>query len=256
LSSIVDKLRWSIEHRGFGGSTRAAAHWLRRKIVPQPPVVPHPFDVEHGTDTGGLIAGDDLASGHANDRHIAGYAAVPPSRFLGMVARWQAGNPAYALGEYCFVDLGCGKGRALLLASELGFREVVGVELNPSLSAIARANAELWRAAGKARSPIRIEEKDALELEWPAGPCVIFLFNPFDAALMRQLADRMVAAFRDRPSELEILYYKPEHANVFATGFEMAWCEVIEINAQELAVDPVADPNDETRAYRLIGSGT
>jgi hypothetical protein len=254
MSSAFIKVGWSIRHRGVGGTVRAAANWLLRKIVPQPPAAPHPFDLEHGTDTGGLIAGGDLASGHSSDKHIAGYAAVPPSRFRGIVARWQASGLRHGLAEYCFVDLGCGKGRALLLASELGFREVVGVELNPSLAAIARANAELWRVAGKARCPMRIEQKDALELEWPAGPCVVFLFNPFDAVLMRQLAARMGAAFRDRPSELEILYYKPEQAHAFADDFEMMWCEAIEIDAQELAVDPVAGRNDETRAYRLIRS--
>jgi SAM-dependent methyltransferase len=233
-------------------TVKAAANWLRRKIAPRPPAAPHPFDVEHGTDTGGLIAGSDLASGHSSDRYIEGYAAVPPSRFRGIIARWQASDEAHALAEYCFVDLGCGKGRALLLASEMGFREVVGVELNPSLAVIARANAALWRAAGKARSPIRIEQRDAMELEWPAGPCVVFLFNPFDAVLMRQVMSHIAAVFRDRQSELEILYYKPEHAHGLPCDFAMIWRETVAIDAEELAADPVADVKDETRAYRLI----
>ncbi|HEV2644829.1 MAG TPA: class I SAM-dependent methyltransferase [Acidobacteriaceae bacterium] len=253
MSGVVGKLLWSVRHRGASGTVRAAAHWVRRTITREAVSRPHPFDVEHGTDTGGLIAGGDLASGHTSDRHIEGYAAVPPSRFRGILARWQAGGPAHALADYCFVDLGCGKGRALLLASQLGFREVIGVELNPSLAQIARANVTLWAAAGKARAPMRVEQKDALELEWPVGPCVVFLFNPFDAQLMRQIAESMAAAFRNRPSDLEVLYYKPNHADALPDSFRMAWCETIEIDAQELAADPVAGRDDETRAYQLNG---
>jgi SAM-dependent methyltransferase len=224
-------------------------------MTPQPLLATHSFDRAHGTDTGGLIPGCNLASGHSSDRHIEGYAAVPPSRFRSMIARWQASKPTHALNEYCFVDLGCGKGRALLLASEYGFHEVVGVELNPPLAAIAQSNADIWTAASKAKSPIRIEQADAIDLEWPAGPCIAFLFNPFDDALTRQVAKRLTVAFQDRPSDLEVLYYKPQHADAFARDFEMIWCESVAISPEDLAIDPVADRRDETKAYRLAGKG-
>jgi SAM-dependent methyltransferase len=256
VSSVLSKLRWSLHHRGVSGTLQSAARSISRKVGPQHAPQPHPFDLENGTDTGGLITGADLASGHPSDRHIEGYAAVPPSRFRNILARWQASNPQHALAKYTFIDIGCGKGRALLLASECGFREVVGVELNPTLAAIAQANADLWTVAGKARCPIRIKQGDAAELEFPPGPCVVFLFNPFGAVPMRQLTNRMASEFQSRAVDLEVLYYKPEHADAFAESFQMVWCESTEISPEDLAVDPVADPRDETRAYRLIRSST
>ena len=256
MTSTLDKLRWSIQHRGVARTLQAAAKSVGRALQPQAPSPPHPFDVEHGTDTGGLIIGADLASGHPSDRFIEGYAAVPPSRFRNILARWHASGALNRLAEITFVDLGCGKGRAVLLASELGFREAVGVELNPALAVTAQANADLWIAAGKARCPIRIERGDAAEFVWPAGPCVAFLFNPFSAALMRRLVDRMAAEFRDRPSDLEVLYYKAEHADAFSNSFAMIWSEATAISREDLAVDPVADPADQTQAYRLVGKGT
>ena len=48
--------------------------------------------------------------------------------------------------RYALVDLGCGKGRVLAVASELPFRRVVGVELSPILARAARRNARCWRA--------------------------------------------------------------------------------------------------------------
>lgn len=247
-----NKLRWSLHHRGFSGTLRSAANNLSRKIHPEPAPQPHWFDLANGTDTGGLITGADLASGHSSDRHIEGYAAVPPSRFRNIIARWQSSDPPHALSDYTFIDIGCGKGRAALLASEYGFREVIGVELNPSLAAIALANADLWTSAGRARSPIRIEQGDAVDFAFPCSPCVVFLFNPFGAALMRRLADRMVAEFQQRPADLEVLYYKPEQADAFADSFQMIWCEATEISPEDLAVDPVADQRDETHCYRLL----
>ncbi|MDP9050111.1 MAG: class I SAM-dependent methyltransferase [Acidobacteriota bacterium] len=251
MSSVLGKLRWSLHHRGFSGTLNAAVKSLCRKIQPAAAPQTHPFDLENGTDTGGLIAGADLASGHASDLHIAGYAAVPPSRFRNIVGRWQVSNPPHPLADYTFVDIGCGKGRALLLSAEYGFREVVGVELNPSLAAIARSNADLWSTAGKARSPIRVEQADAAELSFPPSPCVVFLFNPFGLELMRHLASRMAADFHNREDDLEVLYYKPEQAAAFADSFHMIWCEATAISREDLAADPAADPRDETRAYRL-----
>jgi SAM-dependent methyltransferase len=251
VNRLVRKLQWSLQHRGLAGTLDAASITIQRRLRPAPEITPHPFDTAHGTDTGGLISGAELASGRSNDRFITGYAAVPPSRFRGILERWQASDPAHAIGEYCFVDLGCGKGRAVLLASEAGFREAMGVELNPALAMIAQANADGWTAAGKGHCPVRIQQADALEFEWPSGACVGFLFNPIGGGLMEQLANRMAAVFRDRPSDLEVLYYKPEQADAFADHFEMIWCETTGISPEDLAVDPVAAPGDETRAYRL-----
>lgn len=251
MTAVLRKLGWSLRRRGVAGTVKAAAKSLGRKLHPESERPPHPFDLEHGTDTAGLISGPDLASGHPHDRFIEGYAAVPPSRFHAILARWQASVPPHSLDNYTFVDLGCGKGRAVLLASQAGFRAVVGVELNPSLAATAQTNADLWIAAGKACCPIRIEQGDATEFSWPASPCVVFLFNPFSAVVMQRVLDRIALAFRDRTSDLEILYYKAEHGDAFAPPFELIWRESNGISPKDLASDPVASPVDETQAYRL-----
>ena len=89
-------------------------------------------------------------------------------------------------------------GRAVLLASELPFRDVVGVELNPALVRIARRNLALWRAARRAHTAMRIVRKDAARVQFPAWPCLAFLFNPFGAPVMRRLLKPMAARFAER----------------------------------------------------------
>jgi SAM-dependent methyltransferase len=251
---VVHKIRWSIEQRGLVGTLTSAAKSLGRKLRSAETHAPHLFDVQNMVNTDGVIPGHDLAVGHANDRFIAGYAAIPPSRFRGAMERWRASGPAHAIEEYTFIDFGCGKGRAALLASDLGFREVVGIELNPGLAETARANAAVWTAAGKARCTIRIVCGDALDLKWPEGPCLVYLYNPFGEQVMRRLAEKMRLHFSGSPGDLEVVYQKPEQAAAFAAGFELVWCEAIPMSEDDRQAELVADPKDESRAYRLIAN--
>src|ERR1035438_8425108 len=138
----------------------------------------HPFDEEFGVRTSGLVAGRHLKSGHRHDRHTTAYYGVAPSVFRALVKRWQRSRPAVAIEEFSFLDVGAGMGRAVLLAAELPFRQVLGVELNPTLARIARRTLTGWRASGRARAPMRVVCGDAVEFSLPEGQCLAFLFNP------------------------------------------------------------------------------
>jgi SAM-dependent methyltransferase len=170
----------------------------------------HPFDVEFGVRTSGLVAGRHLHSGHRHDRHSTAYFGVAPSVFHALVRRWLRSRPAAPIGEFTFVDVGAGMGRAVLLAAELPFRAVVGVELHPTLVRIARRNMALWRAAGRALAPMRMVQGDAVEFELPAGPCLAFLFNPFSGTVMRRLLRAWRRSFVDRAGQLDLLYVNNE----------------------------------------------
>jgi predicted RNA methylase len=174
----------------------------------------HPFDLEFGVRTSGLIAGRHLKSGHRNDRHATAYYGVAPSVLRELLARWRRSQPAAPIDEFTFVDVGAGMGRAALLASEYPFRAVVGVELNPALARIARRNAALWREAGRALAPMRMVCRDAAEFKFPAGPCVAFLFNPFGAPVMRRLLGALAMSFAARAGQLDILYANTEQEKV------------------------------------------
>jgi predicted RNA methylase len=181
----------------------------------------HPFDVEHGVRTSGLVAGRHLKSGHAHDRHATAYYGVAPSVFQRMVERWRRSGPAAPLNQINFIDLGAGMGRAVLLAAEMPFRRVIGVELHPTLVRIARRNLAVWRKAGRVNTPVRLVQADAVEFAYPKGPAVVFLFNPFGAVVMRRLLNRLAVAFAERPGQLDILYVNNEQEGVLkqAHGF-------------------------------------
>jgi SAM-dependent methyltransferase len=112
-----------------------------------------------------------------------------------------------------FVDLGCGKGGPLAVAALHGFRRVVGVELDGRLVTVARRNA----AVLEARTPSRIEvvEADASTYRLPPEPTLLFLYNPFGAGTMREVARSVVASLRDHPRPLFVLYVNPLHRQVW-----------------------------------------
>jgi len=170
----------------------------------------HPFDVVNNVRTSGLIAGRHLKSGHHHDRHTTAYYGVAPSVFRALLKGWRGTKPVASIRDFTFIDIGAGMGRAVLLASEMPFHRVVGVELHPTLAGIARRNLQRWRVIGRVHAPTRIHCCDAVEFPLPAGPCLLFLFNPFGKAVMRRLLQRVARDFADRPGQLDLLYVNNE----------------------------------------------
>ncbi|HUN86495.1 MAG TPA: class I SAM-dependent methyltransferase [Terracidiphilus sp.] len=174
----------------------------------------HPFDEANGVRTSGLIAGRYLKSGHRHDRHATAYFGVAPSVFKALLRRWSQSKPVAPIEEFTFVDLGAGMGRAVLLASEMPFRNVIGVELNPTLARIARRNVRLWQAGRRKHAETSICCRDALAFRFPTGPCLVFLFNPFGAPVVRRLLTHIAASFAERPGHLDLLYVNDEQADM------------------------------------------
>jgi predicted RNA methylase len=131
-----------------------------------------------------------------------------------MLRRWLQTGPAAPIEQTTFIDLGAGMGRAMLIAALQPFRAVRGVELNPALVRVARRNMTRWRKIANPQAPMRLVCADATDFEFPHGPCVAFLFNPFSATVMRRLLRAMSKSFARRPGELDILYVNNEQESV------------------------------------------
>src|SRR5438105_6212957 len=165
----------------------------------------HPFDQMYGVDTSGLVPAKHLVTGHVNDEHVTAYYGIAPSILRSLIDQWRASIPPHPISNYTFVDIGCGKGRGLLVASEYRFRKVVGIELNRDMATIARQNITHWNATHAADptsgpiAPIRVLEQDALEFQLPTTPTLLFLFHPFEAPVLKQLLRRIDTQFATRP---------------------------------------------------------
>ena len=110
---------------------------------------------------------------------------------------------------FTFVDLGSGKGRTLLMASDYPFRRIVGVELLPSLHQIAQENLRLYKSAAQKCFALQSICGDATDFPLPADPLVIFLFNPFPESGMRKVIANLGQSLREHPRPVYVLYHNP-----------------------------------------------
>ncbi len=164
----------------------------------------HPFDAANGTDTSGFIAVADLAPGAATAARMNPYVGSQPSIVRASLALLPDRQ------DYAFVDLGCGKGRPLALASEFAFRRLIGVEIAPRLAEIARANAAIIAARHPDRTPIEIEVGDAAEFEPPAERVVYFFYHALPRSITAVLAatlERQLVA--GSLHHVFLVYYNP-----------------------------------------------
>lgn len=116
--------------------------------------------------------------------------------------------------RFTFVDIGSGKGRALLLAAEYPFRRIVGVELLPELHAIAEEN-----VAQDAR--IELECGDAAQFVFPAEPLVVYFFHPLPEPGFRDVVGNLQTSIRELPRPVYVVYANPVYqAALRESGFE------------------------------------
>jgi SAM-dependent methyltransferase len=116
---------------------------------------------------------------------------------------------AIDFSQYTFIDIGSGKGRALLLASEFPFRRVVGIELLPELNHVAQDN--IRKFANAQRRPLLVEAMcgDAAEFEFPDEPLVIYFFHPLTEAGFRKVLSNLLSSLMRRPRPVQIVYANP-----------------------------------------------
>jgi len=120
--------------------------------------------------------------------------------------------------KFTFVDLGSGKGRTLLMASEFGFRRIIGVELLPELHEVARRNIAAWPSA----RPGQIEAycMDARDFVFPAEPLLAYLFNPLPEPALRVVTERLRRSVEAHPRAVRVVYLNPILEHVLAeVGF-------------------------------------
>ena len=106
-----------------------------------------------------------------------------------------------------FIDLGSGKGRTLLMASEYPFRRIIGVEILPELHRVASENVEKF--AKRQGRPIEAICGDAREFVFPPEPLLLYLFNPLPEAGLKRVMENLERSVAESPREIWVVYHNP-----------------------------------------------
>ena len=143
-----------------------------------------------------------------------------PARLLGLLhSPYQPTDPALfremmaslpiEFDQFTFVDLGSGKGRALLMASEYPFRKIVGVELIAELHRAAEGNIREYGSPTQRCRQIESVLADAREFELPEGPLVLYLFNPLPERALSEVLHRLEKSLTGAPRPVWVVYHNP-----------------------------------------------
>jgi hypothetical protein len=111
--------------------------------------------------------------------------------------------------KFTFIDLGSGKGRTLLMASDYPFRRIVGVELLPTLHEAAVENLRKYRSESQKCFASESICGDATEFAFPAEPIILFLFNPLPEAGLRRVFENLRQSLSEHSREVYVLYHNP-----------------------------------------------
>lgn len=122
-----------------------------------------------------------------------------------------------------FLDIGCGKGRALCVAAHHGFNKVTGIDFSKEFCIAAEANL----AITKQKIPdlqYKVINNDAFYFEIPNDVDCIFMFNPFDDVILNGVAENILESFEINPRTITLIYVNPMYKEeLLEVGFKQIY---------------------------------
>jgi SAM-dependent methyltransferase len=142
-----------------------------------------PFDEELGVKTSGVVWLTNVWA--ENSSHGVRYEPCSAAK-----CKWAIENAGINPNEFAFADVGCGKGRPLIIASQHNFAELIGVDYSPKLCKIARANLQ------KLRISAQVTCQDATLFQFPEKDVFVFFYHPFDSTILDKVLHNLHSAKR------------------------------------------------------------
>ncbi len=198
---MMSRFTRNLGERGVVATVRAAR---RRVAIALSELADRHFDLAFGTETNAFVENIDLSDVRSGNLprgiRYQPTRAIPFRRVLRAARVPSDGN---------FVDLGCGKGRACLVAVVHGFASVTGIDYSPGLCRIAGRNLDVFRARTGRRFASSIRTMDAADYAFAPEDTVVYLFNPFDAHVLAAVIARLCQSLSTHPRRVWIVYQKP-----------------------------------------------
>jgi hypothetical protein len=163
------------------------------------------FDFRYGTDTAADRV-EQTQKGWETDPTNHTYLPTRPK----CVRRAFGAMPVKDLRDYTFIDFGSGKGRALLMAADLHFQSLLGIELRKELHDQAVQNLRNRRKVLSSR--IVSMNINALDFEYPNGKLVLFFSNPFGEQVLRSVLENLGRSLQSNFRDVLVVFamYVPD----------------------------------------------
>jgi SAM-dependent methyltransferase len=126
--------------------------------------------------------------------------------------------------QSAFIDYGAGLGRVVILAAQMPFARVVGVELSPDL--VARGNENIDKVSAKLRAPVSLVCADATAFEVPADAKVLFFNNPFAGSILASVLENIRRSYLAAPRTIQLVCSLPPDSQFERDISAVRWLSV------------------------------
>jgi SAM-dependent methyltransferase len=251
ISHSIIRLVRSLKTHGLSGTFSRAFLKAPTVAATEAALPPNPFDLKYGTDTSGYVSGANLTTTSLSGIYSTAYLGIPASTLSQALKLLPTEVDGFRYpDQFTFVDLGSGKGRALLLASMLPFPALVGIDFAPDLCRFAVMNAALFPGVS---GRIAVRSQDAITVTYPDGPLLIFMFHPFLLPVLRKVLANLHWQLLQKPRPCMVLYaFDPEENSVLQASefFEMVWDVPVQLSPEDLAVDRFGETHQRYTLYK------
>jgi predicted RNA methylase len=196
----IQRLSYSIRHLGLRAS------FLKIYLL----LIDLFFDRKYGTHTTTPMKIKNLTIKSDNRNRGITYQATRVIPLKKMFCKMKSALPANSV----FVDLGCGKGRTLLIASQFGLKKAVGVEFAHELCETAKKNCAVYKAKTAILTEFQIIEADVVNYHIKTNENIFFMFNPFDDVILGKVLDNISSSLKTAYRKTLIIYCNPKYGNL------------------------------------------
>jgi len=157
------------------------------------------FDLKYGTDTSRVLSMRYDEQPYPGE--ISRSIPTPPRTLRYILLNLEI-NPC----DFIFIDFGCGKGRALLCASDLPFKRIVGIEWSNDLVQIARRNIEIYHSPRQECFEIEVHCMSVLDYPLPVIDTILYMYNPFGPKTIFQVFETVRRSVIAEPRRFLIVF--------------------------------------------------
>lgn len=129
--------------------------------------------------------------------------------------------------ESIFVDYGCGKGAAILLATRYNFKKYIGVELSSQL--VEDCHRNIQKFIGGKQIDYYIYNCNATDYPIPDYVNVFYFFNPFGLPVLSSVMDNIELSLKESYRKIIILYFNALDLSIMLDrGYKIIYSEGID----------------------------
>jgi SAM-dependent methyltransferase len=208
LAGKLEAIKASIAALGFVETVKAGLVLL----LSYNPAKDRAFDQRFKTETSSIVPVGALGIGDADKTKSAVFYISAPVRF----ERYIIGALNIDYKDFHFVDVGCGKGRVLMLASEWPFHSITGIEISKALCEIAERNVQVYSSRTQKCRNIAIQCMDATQFPIEEKNTVYHFYHPFQVDVLKPILERIASRFQQSDKKVYIAYIWMQLPDLFS----------------------------------------